>query len=68
MESPSARWIKCKKPKSENRAPSFFATEFTTSWLPRVTSTSVTDSSIDFRFEIASKCDWLLVQTLATRA
>ena len=44
------------------------ATEFTTSWLPRVTSTSVTDSSIVFRFEIASICDWLLMQTLATSA
>src|SRR6267142_2983985 len=59
MESPSARLIMCKKPKPEKRAPSLFATEFTTSRLPRVTSTSVTASSRDFRFEIASKCGWL---------
>ena len=31
MESPSARWIMCRKPKSEKRAPLLLATEFTTS-------------------------------------
>ena len=58
----------CRKPKSEKRAPLLVATEFTTSWSPRVTSTSVTVSSSDPRFEIASRCVWALVQTLATRA
>ena len=58
----------CRKPKSEKRAPLLVATEFTTSWSPRVTSTSVTVSARDSRFEIASRWVWLLVQTLATSA
>jgi len=41
--------IMCKKPKSEKRAPLLRAIELTTFSSPRVTSTSVTASSIDFR-------------------
>ena len=57
-----------RNPSSENRAPLLEATEATTSWLPRVTSTSVTISTSVSRFEIASRCIWLLRQTLATMA
>ena len=57
----------CKKPKSEKRAPSFFATEQTTSRLPRVTSSSVTGIAIEFRLDIANRCDWLLALALATK-
>ena len=67
IESLSERLIMCRMPKSERRAPVLVATERTTSRFPRVTSTSVTSESIDFRCEIASRCCWLFVLALATR-
>jgi hypothetical protein len=68
IESFSERLIMCKMPKSENRAPSFVATEFRTSRFPLVTSTSVTSSQMDFRLDIASRCSCLFDLALATKA
>src|SRR6202011_2554108 len=68
IESFSERLIMCKMPNSEKCAPLFVATEYTTSRFPRVTSTSVTSSLMDFRLEIARRCCWLLDLALATKA
>src|ERR1700726_1838184 len=67
IESLSERLIKCKMPFSEKRAPSFVATDRTTSTFPRSTSTSVTSSPMDLRLEIANRCSWLLDLALATK-
>ena len=66
--SPSARLTSRVKPRSENSAPGLLTVLWTTSSLPRSTSTSVTAPLSTFRVEIAIKCAWLLLRAVSISA
>ena len=63
--SPSARLTSRVKPRSENSAPGLLTVLWTTSSLPRSTSTSVTAPLSTLRVEIAIKCAWLLLRAVS---
>ena len=67
IESFSERLTKCKNPGSENVAPPFFVTAFTTPLSPLTTRISVTSLGTDFRLEIARRCCWLFDRAFSTK-
>ena len=65
LSSPSARLTSRVKPRSVNSAPGLLTVIWTTSSLPRSTSTSVTAPLSVLRVEIAIRCAWLLLRAVS---